>query len=92
MRQNKEYQIPKEWISEKEITTIFVEVRLEDSTQTSKYKKVQEFYSQYGYFQKPIIVDKNGFLLDGFYTVVFAKNHQIATLPAIQLENVEVIF
>lgn len=92
MRHNKEYKIPKEWICEKPISTIFVEVRLGDSTQTAKYRKVKEFYTQYGYFQKPIIVDKNGFLLDGFYTVAFAKNHQIATLPAIQLENVEVIF
>lgn len=92
LRKRKEYQIPKEWICEKEISTIFVEVRLEDSEQTAKYKKVKEFYSQYGYFQKPIIVDKNGFLLDGFYTVMFAKNHQITTIPAIQLENVEVIF
>lgn len=92
IRKNKEYQIPQEWICEKPISTIFVEVRLEDSTQTSKYKKVKEFYSQYGYFQKPIVIDKNGFLLDGFYTVVFAKDHQIATIPAIQLENVEVIF
>lgn len=92
MRNNKEYQIPKEWICEKQISTIFVEVRLEDSEQTSKYKKIEEFYSKYEHFPKPIIVDRNGFLLDGFYSVVFAKNHHIATLPVIQLENVEVIF
>lgn len=40
---------------------------------------------------KPIIVDKNGFLLDGFYSVIYAKNNLITMLPAIELENVKVI-
>lgn len=92
IRKRKCYQVPDEWICEKEISTIFVEIRLEDNTQTAKYKKVEEFYSQYGYFQKPIVIDKNGFLLDGFYTVVFAKNNNIKSVSTIQLENVEVIF
>ena len=52
---------------------------------------VENFYSKYGHIPKPIIVDKNGFLLDGFYSVIFAKNNLITSLPAIELENVEVI-
>lgn len=92
IRKNKGYQIPEDWICEEPISTILIDFRLEDNNQTAKYKKVQEFYFQYGYFQKPIVIDKNGFLLDGFYTVVFAKDHKITTVPAIQLENVEVIF
>lgn len=93
IRSRKEYQIPKSWVCEKEITTIILDIRLnEDSSQTAKYKKVQDFYLRYEYFQKPIVVDKNGFLLDGFYTVMYAKDHYIKTIPAIQLENVEVIF
>ena len=92
MQRRHKYQIPCKWISEQEISKILVEVRLEDSTKTSKYKRVETFYQKYGYFQKPIVVDKNGFLLDGFYTVFYAKLHAISTLPVIQLENVELIF
>lgn len=92
MRRDKKYQIPDEWIYQKELSTIFVDMRLECSSQRKKYISIEKFYSEYGYFPKPIIVDKNGFLLDGFYTVMFAKDHQIPKVPAIQLENVEVIF
>lgn len=86
-----EFEIPKEWISKREISTITAEIRLGDCTQNAKYKKVVEFYAKYSHIPKPIIVDKNGFLLDGFYSVIFAKNNLITSLPAIELENVEVI-
>ena len=91
IKKREEFEIPKEWISKREISTIIAEIRLDDCTQNAKYKKVEEFYAQYKHIQKPIIVDKNGFLLDGFYSVIFAKNNLIASLPAIELENVEVI-
>ena len=84
-------EIPKEWISKRKISTIITEIRLGDCTQNAKYKKVVECYEKYYHIPKPIIVDKNGFLLDGFYSVIFAKNNLIASLPAIELENVEVI-
>lgn len=86
-----EYEIPNEWISKREISTIILEVRLGDCTKTTQYKKLENFYSMYGHIPKPIIVDRNGFLLDGFYSVIFAKNNLITSLPAIELENVEVI-
>lgn len=91
-RKNKKYQIPQKWLCEIETSKIFLEVRLEESTKTSKYKNVEMYYVQNGYFQRPIIIDRNGFLLDGFYTVLFAKLHGIPTLPTIQLENVEFVF
>ncbi len=92
IRRRKEYQIPREWLSEREITTILVDVRLEDNSQNRKYKKVERFFNEYGYFQKPIVVDRNRFLIDGYNTVIFAKNRHISSIPVIQLENVEVIF
>ena len=81
----------KEFISKRELSTIIAEIRLGDCTQNAKYKKVVECYEKYYHIPKPIIVDKNGFLLDGFYSVIFAKNNSITSLPAIELENVEVI-
>ena len=62
-----EFEIPKEWISKREISTIIAEIRLGDCTQNAKYKKTAEFYAQYNHIPKPIIVDKNGFILDGLF-------------------------
>lgn len=87
-----EFEIPGEWISKREISSIMVEVRLGDCTKTNQYKKVARFYLMYGHIPKPIVVDRNGFLLDGFYSVIYAKNNLITSLPVIELENVEVIF
>ena len=67
-------------------------MQLDNPENYDKYKKVKKFYEQYGYFQKPILIDRNGFLLDGFYTVLYAKKHKIPYLKAIKLDNVEVVF
>lgn len=91
LRKSKKYQIPESWISEKEISKVFVEFSLNsEPSQYSKYNRIKDFYYQYGYFKNAIIVDKNGFLLDGFYSLIFAKAEQISYVPVIQLENVEV--
>ncbi len=91
MRRRKEYQIPEDWISKKRITTILLDVKLEDCSQTKKYRKIESFFNEYQYFQKPIVLDKNRFLIDGYNTVIFAKDHHILEIPIIQLDNVEVI-
>ena len=85
------FEIPKRWISKKEITKIIVQIDLGDSYKGKNYKKVKEFYEKYGHFQKPIIVDSNNFLLDGFITLMYAKNKNIQKVPVIVLKNVEVI-
>lgn len=86
------YQIPNEWLSEHEVSHILLFMQLDNPEDYQKYKRVKEFYEKYHYFQKPIIIDKNGFLLDGYYIVIYAKNHNIPSLKAIELENVEVFF
>lgn len=92
LHKSHKYEIPDEWLSHKEISKIYVQFSIVDfSTERHKYTRIVEFYNQYGYFQKPIIVDKNGFLLDGFYTILYAKNNNITEIPVIQLDNVEVI-
>ena len=57
-----------------------------------KYQKIAKYFETYHHFQKPIIIDKNGFVLDGFLAVMYARNVGLEKLPVIQLENVEVIF
>ena len=53
-----------------------------------KYEKQRAYLQKYGSLPKPIIVDKNGFILDGFLTVMLAKENNIMTIPTIILENV----
>lgn len=92
LRELNEYQIPDDWLSEQDVSSLLVLLSLDDAEDSIKYHRVMDFYEHYGYFQKPIVIDKNGFLLDGFYTVFYAKRHKINSLKAIKLENVEVIF
>lgn len=90
LRKSKKYQIPEEWLFQKEFSRIIVQVSFEDASQFSKYKRIEEFYEQYGYFKKPIIVDRNGVLVDGFYNLIYAKANKITYVPTIQIENLEV--
>ena len=83
--------LPEEWISQTSISDLLVLMDLTD-TNTRKYKKTKEYYSRCKQFPKPIIVDSRRFVLDGFTQVLYAKNNKIKEIPAIVLENVEVIF
>lgn len=83
--------LPEEWISQTPISDLLVLMDLTD-TNTRKYKKTKEYYSRCKQFPKPIIVDSQRFVLDGFTQVLYAKNNKIKEIPAIVLENVAVIF
>ncbi len=52
---------------------------------------VEQFYKTYKNLRKPIVVDRNGFLLDGLRVFMFARRIQIRHIPAIILDNVEIV-
>lgn len=81
--------IPKEWISNQSISKITVLFFIDETIKGKSYRKVSKFYTKYGYLFRPVIVDKNFKLLDGFNTLIFAKNNSILNVPVIILENVE---
>ena len=83
--------LPEEWINQTPISDLLVLMDLTD-TETKKYKKIEEYYCRCKQFPKPIVVDTQGFVLDGFTQVLFAKNNKIKEIPAIVLENVKVVF
>jgi len=87
----KGYYLPREWITSRRLDSIIVCLMLEQSYRGKKYNKIEVFYSTYGHLPYPIVVDKNNYLLDGFLIAMFAKNNNIARVPAIVLDNVEVI-
>lgn len=83
------YNIPKDWVTELEVTDI------NDSEYETmygkKYKREKNYYEEYGHIQVPILVDQNGYLLDGCVRVLFAKNNNIKRMPVIALENVIIV-
>ena len=81
--------IHKEWISQEPINKIVVYFFLGEGVNGKSYKKVEKAYRKYGRLNRPIIVDRNLKLLDGFNTLLFAKNNSIYVVPTIVLENVE---
>jgi len=83
--------LPKEWVEEKSIENIIVNISLSEDYKGAKYQKTKEYFEKYGHFQKTIILDKKNFLLDGFTILMYAKTHNIKSVPVIVLENVEVI-
>lgn len=91
IRKEKRYQIQKSWITERPIGDIFTNINLNEDYRKKKYKSYEEYYLTYGIIKAPIIIDKNGILLDGFLRLMVAKNYNIKSVPVIILENVEVI-
>lgn len=91
IRKEKRYQIQKSWITERPIGDIFTNINLNEDYRKKKYKSYEEYYLTYGIIKTPIIIDKNGILLDGFLRLMLAKNYNIKSVPVIILENVEII-
>ncbi len=92
VRQMRGYFLPKKWISTYKCEEIIAIFNLEENLKSKSYRKIEMFYREYGKIPHPIIVDKNGFLLDGFSTIAFAKNNKIKAIPTIVISNVEVVF
>ncbi len=79
--------LPEEWIEYEERDKVICEDNGQ-YTRGKRYYKIQEFYEKYQHFPRPAVVDKNGRLLDGYNTVLFARDFDIAYIPVIRLENV----
>lgn len=87
----KGYYLPREWITTRKLDNILVTWFMNESYTGKKYSKIETFYRQYGKLPYPVVVDRNNYLLDGFLVLMFAKNNNISQIPAIVLENVEVV-
>ena len=92
LRKLHKYSVPVEWIEYHSTSAFLVRVEIGKKYKGEKYTKIKDFYQEYGYLPKPVVVDCNYVLLDGFTTLMFAKEEGIRTVPIIRLENVEVQF
>lgn len=78
--------LPEEWITEEEIRNIYVNFCIMQPLGYT-YEKVNRFFKKYKRLQKPIIISKNRFLLDGFNISLLSK-YQKEPVQIIILENV----
>lgn len=86
------YDLPDNWVTYENVSEFIVKVQLGQQYRGSKYFRIKKHYQEYGMVPKPILVDRNGFVLDGYISLMFAKEKQIKTLPIILVENAIVHF
>ena len=83
------FEIPNTWISPVKVSKIHTQIDFADISE-AKCQKAKLYFEQHHQFQKPIVLDRNYFSLDGFYVLFVAKSYDVEYVPAIILENVEV--
>ena len=83
------FEIPYTWITPVRISDIHAEIDIA-SISEAKFKKVKAHYKKHHNFQKPVVLDRNLCVLDGFHSIFAAKSCAIPVVPAIVLDNVEV--
>lgn len=88
LKQNGLFGFPREWVKLTNIDKFIVRVDMNKKYKGKKYASIKAHYEEYHNLPKPVVVDKNGFLLDGYITLMFAKEQGIKKVPTIILENV----
>lgn len=86
--------LPRKWI--KKININKLKVRSCYSKNKAETKRVTEniaYIKKFGCFKRPILVDKNLYIVDGYTWYLAAKKTgKLNNLPVIKMENVEIIF
>ena len=88
------FKLPDEWISYVETKLIKhcrYDIFANVSFRGKRYERISLFYEKYNQFPCPVMLDKNNQLLDGYNVFLYAQDHAIDMLPAIQLENVIIV-
>ncbi len=78
--------LPSDWICSEEIKNIYVNFCIMQP-QGLAYEQARRFFRKYKRLQKPIIISKNRFLLDGFNISLLSK-YEKQPVAIIVLENV----
>jgi len=60
-------------------------------TESQKLRDNKKYIEKYNHFKRPIIVDKNYWVLDGYNWYLAGKQKGYETVPIVRLENVELI-
>ena len=86
------FDLPDYWLSYCHIDKLIIRKYFKDTPiNLDKVKGNREYIDKYGHLQRPIIIDKNFLVIDGYRWYLAAKQKQIQNIPVIILENVELI-
>lgn len=89
LKQKGIFNLPEDWITLCDVEDI--DDSDNEAVYGKRYKNTAAYYEKYGYFPGPIVVDQNGYLLDGYTRLLLAKNNEIKQIPTIILENVVIV-
>ena len=84
------YKLPKKWVSFFDVSEIKY-YKPEFNLRGKRYHRILEFYETYGKIPRPVIVDADNNLLDGFNILLFANDSGIKTVPVVKLDNVKLL-
>ena len=84
------YVLPKKWVEFMNINDVVYQ-KANFDLHGKNYYRILEFYNTYHNLPRPIIVDMENKLLDGYNILMFAREFNIQHIPVIKLENVVVI-
>ena len=80
------FKLPHGWVQIIPVS----EIQVCHAPQNVNLKKIEEFYEKFGNLKKPIIIDRNGMLMEEYRIFLFAKKMHLDSIPAIVLENVHI--
>lgn len=88
----KGFILPKDWVEYCDISRIMArEFYQSNYSESQKLTENKKYIEEFGQFKRPIIVDKNYWILDGYDWYLAGKQEGFYTVPIIRLENVELI-
>lgn len=84
--------LPQDWVEYCDINMLKIrEFYQFNYTESQKLKENKQYIEKYCHFKRPIIVDKNYWVLDGYNWYLAGKQEGFDMVPIIRLENVELI-
>ena len=92
IRYIKGFILPENWVDYCNISCLKIRAFYrKNTTESNKLKENKAYIEKYGHLKRPIIVDKNYWILDGYNWYLAAKQKGIDMIPVIVLENVELV-
>ena len=83
------YKLPRRWVEIENVDKVQY-TNPKCFNKGKKYRNIATFYKKNHRLPRPVIVDRNYNLLEGYNIILFAKEMNISEIPMIILENVEV--
>ncbi len=85
------FLLPKKWYEMVDISEINCRPPSKEDLRGKKYHRIVAFWNTNGKLPRPVVLDKNNVLLDGYNVIIFARDFKIKMIPAVKLKNVVVI-